>query len=475
EMMKSSDEPYMKERSYDIADIKYRIIRNLKKKKWKSKITKDVVVVLESLTPADTVLFSKASVNGYVTDFGGLTSHAAIIARSLNVPAVVGIHDATRLINEDDLLIIDGFHGDVIVNPTKKQLKYYEEKVKRLSEYNKQLSELKNEPAITKDGKEIILMSNLDVTEEIEYIIQNGSKGIGLVRTEQIFEEYEEFPDEDTQYKVYSDLAEKIYPEKVIIRSFDIGGDKVLPVDIKEANPFLGWRGIRFLLDNRELFKNQLKAILRASIHKNVSLMIPMISSIEEVRETKAILKECKKELKERGVGFNKDLEFGIMVEVPSVAVMAKEYAQEVDFFSIGTNDLIQYVLAVDRGNEIVSDQYQEFHPAIIRTLSFIIREGKLEDIFVSMCGEMAADPVAVPLLIGLGLDSLSVSASAIPAIKELIRSLYFKEVKNLAQECLTLKTEQEVSGLLHAFFMKKAKGLYGMDFLLQREINPIK
>lgn len=431
-------------------------------------------MVLESLTPADTVLFSKASVNGYVTDFGGLTSHAAIIARSLNIPAVVGIHDATRLINENDFLIIDGFHGDVIVNPTKEQLSYYEEKVKNLNAYDKELSKLKDEPAITKDGKEIILMSNLDVTEEIEYIIQNGSKGIGLVRTEQIFEEYEEFPDEETQYKVYSDLAEKIYPEKVIIRSFDIGGDKVLPVDIKEANPFLGWRGIRFLLDNKDLFKNQLRAVLRASVHKNVSLMIPMISSIEEVRDTKCYIKECKKELKDKGIAFNNDLEVGIMVEVPSVAVMAKEYAQEVDFFSIGTNDLIQYVLAVDRGNEIVSDQYQEFHPAIIRTLSFIIREGKLEDIFVSMCGEMAADPVAVPLLIGLGLDSLSVSASAIPAIKELIRSLKFKEVKNLAEECLTLKTEQEVSGLLHAFFMKKAKGLYGMDFLLQREINSI-
>ena len=475
DMMRASKEPYMKERSQDIEDIKNRIIRNLKKKKWKSKITNDVIVVLESLTPADTVLFSRANVRGYVTDFGGLTSHAAIIARSLNIPAVVGVHDATRLIKDEDTLIIDGFHGEVVVNPTEEQLKYYEEKIHNLNEYDAELAKLKDEPAVTKDGKEIAIMANLDVTEEIEYIIQNGAKGIGLVRTEQLFEEYEDFPDEESQYKIYSELAEKIYPEKVIIRTFDIGGDKVLPVDVKEANPFLGWRGIRFLLDNKKLFKNQIRSILRASVHKNVCMMIPMVCSINEIRKTKELVKECKKELKERGLAYNNDIELGIMVEIPSAAVMAKEFAEEVDFFSIGTNDLIQYILAVDRGNEIVSDQYQEFHPAVIRTISFIVREGKFGDISVSMCGEMAADPVAVPLLIGLGLDSISVSAAAIPSIKELIRNLNYKELKKLSEECLLLKTEKEINILLHAFFMKKVEGLYGMDFLLQIDATPKK
>ncbi len=467
EMMKASEEEYMKERSQDIEDIKFRIIKNLKKKKWQSKIIDNVIVVMETLTPADTVLFSKANVKGYITNFGGLTSHAAIIARSLNIPAVVGVHEATKMIKDGDQIIIDGFHGDIIVNPTDNQLAYYNEKIEKLSKYDEQLSKLRNKPAVTKDGKQIGLMANLDLSNEVEFIIQNGAKGIGLVRTEQLFAEYEDFPDEETQFKIFNELAEMIYPERMIIRTFDIGGDKVLPVDVKEPNPFLGWRGIRFLLDNVKLFKNQIRAVLRAAVHKNVCIMLPMISSIEEIRRSKEFIKECCDELKERGVKYNKNIELGIMIEIPSAAVMAKEFSEEVDFISIGTNDLIQYLLAVDRGNEIVSSQYQEFNPAVIRTLSFIIREGKLGDVFVSMCGEMAADPVAVPLLIGLGLDSISVSPSAIPSIKQLIRNLNYKEVKKLSEECLLLKTEKEINELLHTFFKEKVAGLYGIDFLL--------
>ncbi|MFZ1289518.1 MAG: phosphoenolpyruvate--protein phosphotransferase [Melioribacteraceae bacterium] len=448
-----SEESYMKERSHDIEDIKNRIIRNLKKKKWVSRIEKNVIVVTNSITPADTVLFSRENVKGYITNFGGLTSHAAIVARSLNIPAVLGIHDATTKINNGDKIIIDGVHGEVIINPTSEQLNYYEEKSKRLAEFDSGLAKLVDKPAITKDGKKIILRANLDIVEELEYIFRNGAEGVGLVRTEQIFNLADEFPDENKQFKVYKDLAEKIYPNIVIIRVFDIGGDKVFPVDVKEPNPFLGWRGIRFLLDNENLLKTQIRALLRASIHKNIKFMLPMITSIQEITRTKEILEICKSELKSEGKEFDKKIKIGIMVEVPSAAVMAEEFAAEVDFISIGTNDLIQYLLAVDRGNEIVSPLYQEFHPAVIRVLYKIIHASKQVSAKVSMCGEMAADILATPLLVGMGLDSLSVSASTIPHIKKIIRSIYFSDAKVLAEECLKLKTEKEISTKLQNYF----------------------
>jgi phosphotransferase system enzyme I (PtsI) len=447
DLMNLSHETYMKERSHDIEDIK---------KKWKSRITSDVIVVTSTISPSDTVLFSRVNVKGYVTDFGGLTSHAAIVARSLNIPAVVGLHEATNRINDNDTLIIDGFRGEVIINPNEEQINEYTRKIERLSAYDCELLKLRDLPATTIDGREIQLLANLDLTEEMEFIIHNCAKGIGLVRTEQLFEEYEAFPDEDQQYEVYNKIAERIYPENIIIRTFDIGGDKVLPVDLKEPNPFLGWRGIRLLLDNKPLFKSQLRAILRASTHKNVKVMLPMIASMREILESKQLIEECKIELKKEKINFDKHISVGIMIEIPSAAVLIKDFAEEVDFVSIGTNDLIQYLLAVDRGNDIVGDIYQEFHPAVIRTLSQIITGGKSAGKMVSMCGEMAADPFAVPLLIGLGLESISVSASAIPHIKRIIRSLEYKDLQKLAKECLALKTEREINDLVHSFFNLK-------------------
>lgn len=458
ELMASSNETYMRERSQDIEDIKHRIIRNLKKKKWRSRISEDVIVVVDNLTPADTVLFSRSNVKGYVTDFGGLTSHAAIVARSLNIPSVVGLHDATEKIRNDDLLIVDGFRGKVIVNPTNDQLSFYNEKLKRLEKYDIELLKLQFRPATTTDGKTINIMANLDLTEEIDIVVKNGGKGVGLVRTEQIFEEFEDFPGEEEQYEIYKNLAGKIYPEKVIIRALDVGGDKVLPVDVKEPNPFLGWRGIRFLQDNKDLFKLQLRAILRASENKNIGLMIPMVTSIAEVRSFKEIVDECKSELKNEGYGFDNHIQLGIMIEVPSAAVMAKEFAEEVDFISIGTNDLIQYLLAVDRGNEIVSSLYQEFHPAVIKTLKHIIKSAKECNVSVHMCGEMAADTEATPLLLGLGLDSLSVSPATIPRLKQIIRNLSFKEAEKLAAECLQMKTEVEIKACVDKFCVQKLK-----------------
>jgi len=458
DLMNLSHESYMKERSHDIEDIKNRIIRNLKKKKWKSRITSDVIVVTSAISPSDTVLFSRVNVKGYVTDFGGLTSHAAIVARSLNIPAVVGLHEATNRIKDGDTLIINGFRGEVIINPDESQVLEYNGKIKLLSAYDTELLKLRDLPANTIDGREIQLLANLDLKDEVEFIIHNCAKGIGLVRTEQLFEEYEVFPDEDQQFEVYKSIAERIYPENIVIRTFDIGGDKVLPVDLKEPNPFLGWRGIRLLLDNKHLFKSQIRAILRASLHKNVKVMLPMIASMCEIIDSKLLIQECKSELEKEKVYFDKHIGVGIMIEIPSAAVLIKDFAEEVDFLSIGTNDLIQYLLAVDRGNDIVGDIYQEFHPAVIRTLSKIITEGKSAGKMVSMCGEMAADPFAVPLLIGLGLKSFSVSASAIPQIKKIIRSLNYKDLQKLAKECLSFKTEKEIKELVHNFYNLKVQ-----------------
>lgn len=458
DLMNLSHESYMKERSHDIEDIKNRIIRNLKKKKWKSRITNDVVVITTTVTPSDTVLFSRVNVKGYVTDFGGLTSHAAIVARSLNIPAVVGLHDATNRINENDHIIIDGYKGEVIINPTDKQLQHYQNKIDKHAKEDQELIKLRDLSATTLDGKEIQLMSNLDLMEEMEFIVQNKAKGIGLVRTEQLFEVYETFADEEEQFNVYKKIAEMTYPEIVTIRAFDIGGDKVLPVDLKEPNPFLGWRGIRLLLDNPQLFKTQIRAVLRASTHKNIKFMLPMISSVDEVRASKEIIDHCKSELKLEGKHFDKHMSVGIMIEIPSAAVMMNDFAGEVDFVSIGTNDLIQYLLAVDRGNDIVANIYQEFHPAVVRTLYDIIKSGKKIKAPVSICGEMAADPFAVPLLIGLGLDSLSVFASAVPHIKKIIRNIDLKEVELMANKCLDLKTEKEIRNVINEFYNKKIK-----------------
>lgn len=457
-MMDQLNEPYMKERSHDIEDIKNRIIRNIKKKKWQSRITSDVIVVTDNLTPADTVLFSRVNVKGYVTNFGGLTSHAAIVARSLHIPAVVGLHDATAKISDDDLIVVDGYRGEVIINPTEEQLKFYKERIRSLNLYDKELAELRNLPAETLDGRKITLLANLDISEEIDLIVRNGASGIGLVRTEQLFEELDQFPTEEEQVKWYNQISEKIYPNFAIIRTLDIGGDKILPVDVKEANPFLGWRGIRFLLDNKQLFKTQLRAILRASSHKNIKLMLPMIASIAEVRQSKEILEECKAELRNEGYQFDNNIELGIMIEIPSAAVLAHEFAKEVSFFSIGTNDLIQYLLAVDRGNEIVSGLYQEFHPSVVRTIDFIIKEGKQNNVFVSICGEMASDPIAIPLLIGLGLDSLSVSPALIPVTKQIIRNITYQETRRIVQKCLEVTTEQEIKQILSDYFDKEVK-----------------
>jgi phosphotransferase system enzyme I (PtsI) len=448
-----SHEAYMKERAMDIEDIKQRIIRNLQKKRWESKIDHNVIVVSDSLTPADTILLSRNKVLAFVTDHGGITSHAAIISRSLNIPAVVGTHNSTALIKDGDEIIVDGFYGYVIIKPTIEQKDFFVEKRKRLLELQKDLEELKDEKAITKDGREIKLLANVDVSGEIEMVVTSGASGIGLYRSEQILNEIGEFPSEDEQTTIYSKLSSRIYPNTITIRVFDIGGDKFRFLDFEEPNPFLGLRGIRLLLENPVMFKTQIRAILKSSVNKNVKMMLPMVSTLKEIRESKRIIEECKKELSSLQIKFDQDIEVGIMIEVPSAAVMARDFSREVDFVSIGTNDLVQYLMAVDRGNDLVAELYQEFSPVVVNTLKHIIDETKKSKKPVSLCGEMAADTLAMPLLVGLGLDSLSLSPSTIPYAKRIIRNCDFKKAKRLAAKCLKLQTEEEIKAAIEEFF----------------------
>jgi phosphotransferase system enzyme I (PtsI) len=453
-MMVNAHESYMTERAHDIEDIKNRIIRNLQKKRWQSKIVNDVIVVSGSLTPADTILLSRSNARGFITDHGGITSHAAIISRSLNIPAVVGCHNATLTIREGDELIIDGFHGYILVNPTDEQKEFFAGKIERLIDLQKGLEELKEKPARTEDGREIQLLANVDVTGEIDLVVTSGAKGIGLFRTEQVLEEYGEFPTEDEQAEIYNKIASRIYPNPIIIRAFDIGGDKFKFLDFVEPNPFLGLRGIRLLLENEKLFKSQIRGVLKASKNKNIQFMLPMISDIIEIRRSKELIETCKHELKQEKIKYDKDIKIGIMVEVPSAAVMTSEFAKEIDFFSIGTNDLIQYLMAVDRGNDLVSNLYQEFNPSVIRTLNHIVKDAKKHNIPVSLCGEMAADTLAIPLLVGIGLDSLSISPSTLPYIKRIIRSLTYSKTKQLAEKCLNFSTQEEVLKEIEKFFV---------------------
>ncbi len=453
DLMMVSHETYMKERAHDIEDIKNRIVRNLQKRRWQSRIKQDVVVVSDSLSPADTILLSRSNVQGFITDHGGLTSHAAIVSRSLNIPAVVGTHNATLHILDDDTIIVDGFHGYIIINPIEEHIEFFNQKLEKLRQLQKELVELKDKPAVTTDGKKITLQANVDVTGEIDLMVTSGAEGIGLYRTEQILEELGEFPSEDEQTRIYTNLSNRVYPETFTIRVFDIGGDKFKLLDYKEPNPFLGLRGVRLLLENRGIFRTQIKAILRASVNKNIQVMIPMVSTIKEIRQSKQLIEECAQELKKNKIPYDKNMKVGIMVEVPTAALMAKEFAAEVDFLSIGTNDLIQYLMAVDRGNDLVADLFQEFSPGVVRTIHHIVQEAKKSHKSVSLCGEMAADTLAIPLLVGLGLESLSMSPSTIAYAKRIIRSCSMKNLEKLAEDCLTYVTQEDILARIEKFF----------------------
>ncbi len=460
QLMMKSDDAYMRERANDVEDIKNRIIRNLRREKWKSKVPEKRIIVAESLTPSDTVLFAKRHAEAFVTDFGGLTSHTAILARSLNIPAVVGLHDATIEIVDNDLLIVDGFYGRVYVNPDETIIAKYQRKIEKLHEVEEDLKRITKEKITTTDGVAVNVLGNLDVEDELKFMISNNAEGIGLVRTEQLFSEHEFLPSEEVQFEYYLKIAEKMYPKNVVIRVFDVGGDKVLPIDVKESNPFLGWRGIRFLLDNKLQFEDQLKAILRASSKGNLKIMLPMVTAMDEVLDTISLLEKCKKDLRAASIPFDENIELGIMVEVPAAAVLIPKLAKHIKFISLGTNDLIQYLLAVDRTNEIVAELYQEFHPSVVQTINHIVENAEKSGLDVTICGELAADTLATPLLVGLGLKALSVSAISIPYIKRIVKNLSYADAKALAEKALLADTHDEVAALLKEFEKE-----HGLDF----------
>jgi phosphotransferase system enzyme I (PtsI) len=453
--MQDSGDDYLKERAHDLEDLKNRVIRNIQQQKWLSRFDTSRIVVAENLTPADTILFSRNQVLGYATDLGGMTSHTAILARALKIPAVVGLKEATKSIKTGDLVILDGYKGILIINPEQDVVDEYQNKIKRIAEFERKLEDFKFVPAVTIDGRKITILANIEFPEEVNEALESGAEGVGLFRTEYIISNGT-IPEEDEQFEEYLKVAEKVYPYKVVIRTFDVGGDKIFRDYHREENPFLGWRGIRIGLDKPEILLSQLRAILRASVKKNVWVMFPMVSSIDEVREAKKYIDMAKAQLKEKNIPFDENIKVGVMIETPSSALMAKEIAREVDFFSIGTNDLVQYTLAVDRGNETVAKIFQEFHPAVLRLIQFVVESAQRAKIPVSVCGEMAADPFATVLLVGFGLDELSVAPKMIPEIKRIIKTIKFKDAKRISKRALVFKTQDEVKN----FLMKELKGI---------------
>ncbi len=444
---------YLRERVVDIEDISRRVLRTMLKEKILSlsDLKEKVIIVAHDLGPSQTASLPKEKVLGFVTDVGGRTSHTAIIAKSLRIPAVVGSEIATENIRSGDKIIVDGSSGNIIVRPTDKVVKEYR---KKSTIYTKEVEAIHIPKAVkvrTKDGKAIVVSGNIEIPEELLLVKKYGAEGIGLYRTEYIFLGRRDLPSEEEQYKAYSKVAKDANPHSVIFRTIDIGGDKFLsqPEVPQEMSPFLGWRAIRFCLARPEVFKVQLRAILRASVVNNVKLMFPMISGIEELRQAKALLEKCKKELKKEGKKFDNNISVGAMIEVPSAALTADVLAKECDFFSIGTNDLIQYSLAVDRTNEKVAYLYEPGHPAVLKLIKSIIEVAHQNDIWVGMCGEMSGEPIFAFLLLGMGLDRFSMSLPQVPKIKELISNINLKDAKAALLQTLEFSTAKEVEGYL--------------------------
>jgi phosphotransferase system enzyme I (PtsI) len=456
QLMMAAHDEYMHERAHELDDVMNRIIRNVQDQKLFSRLEGESIIVSETLTSADTVIFSRNQVLGYATDLGGVTSHAAILSRSLKIPAVVGLRNATKQIRSGDLLAIDGYAGTIAINPSAATKEALQQKAHRFKEFEERLAEIAGLPAQTLDRKMIELSSNIESPEEIEFVRVQGSTGVGLYRTESLLIGKDSYPTEDEQYEAYKKVADGLFPDPVIFRTFDVGGDKLAPGSLQEDNPFLGWRGIRVMLDRPDLFLDQLRAILRASARKNVRIMFPMVSKLWEVRRAKILLDQAKGELRGRGIPFDTKIKIGVMIEVPSAAVMAEVIAGEVDFLSIGTNDLIQYLLAVDRDNAAVAHLFQQFNPAVLRTIKHVIDAGHRRGIWVGMCGEMAGDPVATILLVGLGMDELSVAPTVLPEIKKIIRSVKQKDVKRVADKVLAFSTEDEIKDYLSSVVKNK-------------------
>ena len=437
------DDPYLRERALDINDVTRRVVRNLMGKDAKTAAQIDVphILVAHNLTPSDTAQLNRNLVLGFATDVGSRTSHTAIMARSLNIPAVVALHNISDAILSGDQILLDGYSGLVILNPSDQTLWEYGELEVKKNAVEDKLEALRETASTTLDGRHITLSANIELPSDVELVKQSGADGIGLYRTEFFYINKNELPNEEEQYENYCVVARALGQQSVIIRTLDLGGDKFmsalqLP---SELNPFLGWRAIRFCLERVDVFKTQLRAILRASALGNIRMMFPMISGVDELRRAKAVLEECRQELREKGIPFNEHMEVGAMIEVPSAALVADLLAKEVDFFSIGTNDLIQYTIAVDRINERIAHLYEPTHPAIIRLIKMIVNAAHAHNLWVGVCGEMAGEISLTPLLVGLGVDELSTGAALVPRVKRAVQSLdvgvclqLVDEVKNM-------------------------------------------
>ena len=446
---------YIKDRAGDIRDVRRRVLSNLSGLRGRSEelsnLEDDVIVISNDLSPADTARMRRERILAFGTDIGGRTSHTAIMARSLEIPAVVGLKNVTSRVAEGDYVIVDGNRGRVVVNPLPETREKYGLEIERYASFTTGLMRFKDLPAVTVDHHSVMLSANIESHEEVGSVIEHGAHGIGLYRTEFIYIGREGLPSEEEQYEIYRSVASRVKPYPVIIRTMDLGGDKfVSPLESpKEINPYLGWRGIRFCLARKDIFKTQLRAILRASVDGDVKIMYPMISGLDELLEANAVLAEVREELKHEGHRIDEKCEVGIMVETPAAVMIASELARHADFFSIGSNDLIQYTLAADRGNEKVAYLYEPLHPAVLRLIRQTIQVAKESGIWVGLCGEMSSDVVSAFLLMGMGIDELSASPYVVPEIKEMVRTSYFSEAKGIAEKALTVFDPAEVRRLV--------------------------
>lgn len=448
--MEASGSASLRERAADIVDVQNRVLRNLRHGRALSKIDANHIVVAENLTAADVLLFSRRGILGCVLDFGGPTSHVSIMARALGVPAAVSLHGLSEVVKASETLILDGFSGVVIINPDDETLELYREKQARYQALSAESGEVAAARSETLDGRHITLQANLEFREELPLLHEFGAEGVGLFRTEMLFLTQGKALDEEQQYEIYRDAVRAAAPHAVTFRLIDLGGDKLLPMAHREANPFLGWRGVRILLDKPHLLLPQVRAILRASGDGPARILLPMISAIREVRAIRTLIEEVKDELRNEGIAFDENIPIGLMVEVPAVALLAGRFAKEADFFSIGTNDLTQYTLAVDRGNDLVAELYSELHPAVLSLIKRTVDAGKNAGISVSLCGEMAADPRVTPLLVGLGLDTLSASPAYLTLVKRVVRAMTFEEAQSFAQAALAQPDASSVVRLLN-------------------------
>lgn len=462
----SFDDEYLRERVADVKDVAERVLTNLQGIAHHdlSEINNDVIIIADDLTPSDTIHFNRRPIVGFATEAGGRTSHTSIIAKSLFMPAVIGVPKLTRIVDNDELVIVDGYEGTLLVNPTPAMVAEYRSRVSRHEEAEKKLLENRDVRAITKDQHQISLQANIELVEELDDAIKFGAEGIGLYRSEFLYiSTSPDLPTEDEHFAIYRRLAESTAPNWCVIRTFDLGGKKLARevMGSKEDNPVLGLRALRLCMQHRDMFKTQLRALLRASAFGKIKIMFPLVSGVQELRQVKTLVREIKHELDAEGIPYNRELQIGIMIEVPSAAVIADLLATEADFFAIGTNDLIQYSLAIDRGNENVSYLYEPLHPALLRLIKFVIDSGKRAGIPVSMCGEMASDPIFAIVLLGLGLEIYSMNPSSIPVIKNVIRSVRYRDCKRIAEIALQKKTAQEIEEfIIESVAMRFPEGL---------------